>query len=148
MAIIVKNYVVDTYEDDFKLGEIGRTCACWTNSEVPVRGTFRTAREALGAIAEANYWTSDKLKWNDRREYGDPIGTYETSVEVDADNAEADAKRNLHAVLANYAAYVTNIGRVECYPPHTFHDGCARSMVYVADGYLTAEVFPLVLADE
>lgn len=91
MAIIVKNYVVDTYEDDFKLGEIGRTCACWTNSEVPVRGTFRTAREALGAIAEANYWTFDKLKWNDCREYGDPIGTYETSVEVDADNAEADA---------------------------------------------------------
>ena len=36
---------------------------------------------------------------------------------------------------------------VECYPPHEFRDGCARSMVYVADGYLTAEVFPLVLAD-
>lgn len=91
MAIIVKNYVVDTYEDDLEMGEIGNTCACWSNSAVPVSGTFNTAREALDAIAEANYWTADKLKWNDRSEYGCPIGTYETSIEVDADNAEADA---------------------------------------------------------
>lgn len=78
---------------------------------------------------------------------GTECGDKEVDIAPTAYRTAAAAKRNIHAVLANYAAYVTNIGRVECYPPHEFHDGCARSMVNVADGYLTAEEFPLVLVD-
>lgn len=61
MAIIVKNYVVDTYEDDLEMGEIGNTCACWGNSAVPVSGTFNTAREALDAVLRKNLFSNQTI---------------------------------------------------------------------------------------
>lgn len=92
MAIVVKHYDVETYEDVLEEGESTSMGTCWNGRDIPIDEAFTTAREALNAVAEANGWNPDKVYWMDRHAEGvGESGTYDGDILVDVDNAEANA---------------------------------------------------------
>ena len=57
------------------------------------------------------------------------------------------AKRHLHEVIEDYAAYVSNMGITECHPPFAFKDGCGACFVQCNNGHLIAEVVAYAVED-